>query len=97
VTNGGNTLFKQFRVYEGIKLLLETENLEEAKRVWRQAHREDKYHEIHRWHEDDQYLGKAGYVGTYQLEPYDCPECGRRPGTCKCGGKSNELLANQTR
>lgn len=79
----------KYRVRENNKILLETDDLEEALKAQRAAHRKDptKYHEIYRWHNSDEYL-KAGYFGAYQFKPGDCPECGRIPKNCKCKHKS---------
>ena len=70
---------KKYRVYEGNKVLLETDDKEEAMRVWREAHRKqlNKFHEVHEYWD-------GRYNGTSQLAPGDCPDCGRRPESCKC-------------
>jgi hypothetical protein len=73
---------KAYRVYEDIAVLLETDDRKEAIEKMKSAHRKDrtKFHEVHRFNA----LGDGRYCGTDQLSPGDCPECGRRPETCKC-------------
>lgn len=80
---------KLYRVREGNTTLLETDDLEEAIHVQKMAHLRTgttwrAYHEIDKWHEDDRYLGKAGYGDYKQLSPEDCWHCGRLLKNCKC-------------
>jgi hypothetical protein len=61
---------KNFRVVEGNKILLDTDNWNDAKTCQIEAHRKNPflYHEIH---------PANGYHATSQLEPGDDPETGR--------------------
>lgn len=70
---------KKFRVFENNDIILETDSEIDAIHAMKEAHRKDrsKYHEIFR-------LVGETYIGFRQLKPYDCPECGRVPGLCKC-------------
>ena len=76
---------KKFRVYEGNKIIQETNIKQVALLKMVDAHRHDpsKYHEVHEFN----VLGDNLYHGTNQLEPYDCPNCFRNPRDCKCEEK----------
>lgn len=78
----------RYRVREGNKILLETNDLAIAREAQKNAHRKNptKYHEIYRWHDGDVAV-RTGYLGVYQLKPYDCPECEKIPKNCKCKQK----------
>ena len=58
---------KRFQVRENqLRLLLETDDKEEAMRVWRESHRKDisKFHEVYE-------LRNGVYEGTNQFAPGD--------------------------
>ena len=75
----------KFIVLEGITTILKTDDLEEAKRVQKEAHRKNRkeFHEIHEFNLG----GNRLYGGRNQLAPNDCPDCRRRPEDCKCQTK----------
>lgn len=57
---------KEYRVEEDFKIILETDDREEAMRVWRERHRENPnlYHEVHQWWDGQ-------YNGICQFKPGD--------------------------
>jgi len=69
VRSGGKVKqFKKYRVYEGNKVLLETDDKVEAEKVWRDSHRKTpgKFHELHRWSPEE-----GHYEGISQFAPGD--------------------------
>jgi len=73
---------KKYRVLEGIKILIETDDIEEAEKVRHEAHwkKITDFHELHVCDAED-----MTYHGIRQLAPDDCALCGREPGNCDHG------------
>lgn len=72
----------KFIVLAGNTTILETDDMKEAKRVQKEAHRKNRkeFHEIHEFNISGDHL----YGGIDQFAPNDCPDCRRRPEDCKC-------------